>query len=139
MIPEIKSFSSVLDLLNKFPDEQTCIDQLTAIRWGGNVVSPFDPESKVYVCAGNKYRCKNTKKYFNVRTGTIFGDTKVPLRKWFIAIYLISSHKKGISSHQLARDLSVTQKTAWFILHRVRYAFDHPNFMAAIPNYTLNA
>ncbi len=134
MIPEIKAFSSVLDLMNKFPDEQTCINELEAIRWGGHVVSPFEPTSKVYKCAGNKYRCKVTKKYFNVRTGTIFEDTKVPLRKWFIAIYLIASHEKGISSHQFARDFDVTQKTGWFILHRIRYAFNHENFQREMEN-----
>lgn len=132
MIPEIKEFTSILDLIKKFPDEQSCIDQLGAIRWGGNVVSPFNAESKVYKCKGNKYKCKETGKYFNVRTGTIFEDTKLPLRTWFLAIYLIASHKKGISSHQLSRDLSVTQKSAWFILQRIRYAFDHENFVATM-------
>jgi transposase-like protein len=132
MLPEIKEFSSIIDLLKKFPDEQTCIDQLEAIRWGGHVVSPYNAESKVYKCAGNKYKCKETAKYFNVRTGTIFEDTKLPLRTWFLAIYLIASHKKGISSHQLARDLSITQKSAWFVLHRVRYAFNHKDFIAAM-------
>jgi hypothetical protein len=125
---EITEFSSLIDLTNKFPDEATCINHLEAIRWGGNVVSPFDPTSKVYKCAGFKYRCKNTKKYFNVRTGTIFGDTKMPLQKWFMAIYIVNSHKKGISSHQLAKDLVITQKSAWFMLQRIRYAFGHENF-----------
>lgn len=126
------NFKSILDLIKAFPDEQTCIDHLTALRWDGNVVSPFDETSIVYKCAGNKYKCKNTGKYFNVKTGTIFEDTKIPLRKWFMALYVFSSHKKGISSHQLARDIDVTQKTAWFMLHRLRYAFDHPNFKQAL-------
>lgn len=126
----LAEFSSIIDLIYKFPTEQHCIDHLTAIRWNGNVISPFDPESKVYVCKGNKYKCKNTGKYFNVRTATIFEDTKLPLQKWFMALYLFSAHKKGISSHQLARDLKITQKTAWFVLHRLRYAFDHPAFKA---------
>jgi transposase-like protein len=121
-------FKSIFDLLKTFPTEQACIDHLEELRWGGNPVSPFDPESKVYKCAGNKYKCKNTGKYFNVRTGTIFDNTKVPLLKWFMALYVFSSHKKGISSHQLAKDIDVTQKTAWFLLHRLRYAFDHPKF-----------
>ncbi len=121
-------FSSILDLLAKFPTEQACIDHLEAIRWNGEVVSPFDPTSKVYKCAGNKYKCKNTNKYFNVRTATIFEDTKMPLQKWFLALYIFSSHKKGISSHQLAKDLAITQKSAWFVLHRLRYAFNHPAF-----------
>lgn len=126
----LSEFSSILDLINKFPTEESCIKHLELIRWSGNVVSPFDPTSKVYACKGNKYKCKNSGKYFNVRTGTIFEDTKMPLQKWFIALYIFSSHKKGISSHQLAKDLDITQKTAWFVLHRLRYAFDHPAFKA---------
>lgn len=125
---KITEFKSIFDLLKAFPNEKSCIDHLEKIRWNGVVISPFDETSKVYKCSGNKYRCKNTKKYFNVRTGTIFDNTKVPLQKWFVALYIFSSHKKGISSHQLAKDISVTQKTAWFLLHRLRYAFDHPNF-----------
>ena len=82
----------------------------------------------MYTCAGNKYKCKNSGKYFNVKTQTIFDNTKIPLIKWFLALYVFSSHKKGISSHQLAKDIDVTQKTAWFLLHRLRYAFDHPDF-----------
>jgi len=125
---QITEFKSIVDLLKKFPDEQTCIDHIEAIRWGGVIVSPFDTTSKVYKCAGNKYKCKNTGKYFNCRTGTIFEDTKIPLQKWFMAAYLINNHKKGISSHQLARDINITQKSAWFLNHRIRYAFGHENF-----------
>ncbi len=128
----LPNFSSILDLLKAFPTEQECINHLEQLRWNGNVVSPFDADSKVYKCAGNKYKCKNTGKYFNVKTDTIFDDTKVPLQKWFLALYVFSSHKKGISSHQLAKDISVTQKTAWFMLHRLRYAFDHPAFKSAL-------
>lgn len=129
MLPK---FKSIFDLLKFFPTEQSCIDHLEQLRWNGNVVSPFDETSKVYKCAGNKYKCKNTGKYFNVRTNTIFDNTKIPLQKWFLALYVFSSHKKGISSHQLAKDISVTQKSAWFLLHRLRYAFDHPNFKEAV-------
>jgi transposase-like protein len=125
-------FKTIFDLLKVFPDEQTCINRLEQIRWDGNVISPFDIESKVYKCAGNKYKCKSTGKYFNVKVGTIFEDTKIPLQKWFMALYVFSSHKKGISSHQLGRDIGVTQKSAWFMLHRLRYAFDHPAFKAAM-------
>ena len=116
-------FKSIIELLNAFPDEQTCINHLEELRWNGNVISPFDPTSKVYKCKGNKYRCKNTGKYFNVRTNTLFDNTKIELRKWFLAIYITTSHKKGISSLQLHRDLDVTQKTAWFMLQRIRNCF----------------
>ena len=117
------AFKSVLDLLKAFPDEQTCINHLTELRCNGNIVSPFDSTSKVYVCKDNKYRCKNTGKYFNVRTATLFDNTKVELRKWFLAIYIGTSHKKGISSLQLSKDIDVTQKTAWFMLQRIRNCF----------------
>lgn len=131
MLPE---FKSIFDLLKAFPTEQSCVDHLEKLRWNGDVVSPFDEASKVYKCAGNKYKCKTTGKYFNVRTNTIFDNTKIPLQKWFLALYVFSSHKKGISSHQLAKDISVTQKSAWFLLHRLRYAFDHPNFKQTVGN-----
>jgi hypothetical protein len=124
----MKSFATIADLLKAFPTQQSCIDHLEQLRWNGNIVSPFDPSSTVYKCKGNNYKCRNSGKYFNVKTGTIFEDTKIPLQKWFMALDVFSSHKKGFSSHQLAKDIGVTQKTAWFLLHRLRYAFDHPNF-----------
>jgi transposase-like protein len=116
-------FNSVIELIKVFNNEQTCIDHLEKLRWNGKVVSPFDATSKVYKCAGNKYRCKNTGKYFNVRTATLFDNTKIKLQTWFVAIYLITGHKKGISSLQLSKDLNVTQKTAWFMLQRIRNCF----------------
>ncbi len=116
-------FKSIIDLLKAFPTEQDCINHLEVLRWNGHVVSPFDPTSKVYKCKDNKYRCKNTGKYFNVRTGTLFDNTKIELQKWFMAIYLITGHAKGISSIQLSKDIDVTQKTAWFMLHRIRKCF----------------
>ncbi len=122
-----KEFNSLIDLVKAFPTEQNCIDHLTELRWNGYVISPFDPTSKVYKCKGNKYRCKNTGKYFNVRTNTLFDNTKIELVKWFMAIWLVSGHKKGISSIQLSRDIAVTQKTAWFILQRIRKCFGCEN------------
>lgn len=116
-------FKSLFQLLERFPNEQACIDHLTKLRWNGNVVSPFDPSSKVYVCKGNKYKCKNTGKYFNVKTGTLFENTKLPLVKWFMAIYLVTSNPKGITSPQLAKNIGVIQQTGWFLLHRIRNCF----------------
>ncbi|MDV3902354.1 IS1595 family transposase [Elizabethkingia anophelis] len=121
------NFKSVIDLLKTFPDEQTCINHLERLRWNGNVVSPFDSSSKVYICKDNRYRCKNSGKYFNVKTNTIFDNTKLGLQKWFLAIYIVTSHKKGISSLQLSRDLDITQKSAWFMLQRIRKCFGIEN------------
>lgn len=120
-------FKSIIELVRVFKDEQTCIDHLTELRWNGNVVSPFDETSKVYVCKDNKYRCKNTGKYFNVKTNTLFDNSKISLQTWFMAIFLVTGHKKGISSLQLGRDLNVTQKTAWFMLQRIRNCFGIEN------------
>jgi len=122
-----QDFNSILELINTFPNEETCILHLEKLRWNGHVVSPFDAYSKVYKCANNRYRCKETGKYFNVKTSILFDNTKVKLQKWFIAIWLVTSHKKGISSFQLARDIRVTQKTAWFMLQRIRACFNINN------------
>lgn len=121
------NFKSMFDLLKVFSNEEICIRHLEKIRWNGNVVSPFDEASKVYKCKNHRYMCKNTNKYFNVKTGTIFENTKIPLQKWFLAIWLITCNKKGISSLQLSRDLGVTQITAWFMLHRIRKCFGYEN------------
>ena len=122
-----QDFNSILDLIKAFPNEQTCIDHLETLRWNGNVISPFDAISKVYKCKGNKYRCRNSGKYFNVKTDTLFDNTKIELQKWFLAIWMVTSHKKGISSLQLHRDLNITQKTAWFMLQRIRNCFGIEN------------
>lgn len=116
-------FKSLFDLLQAFPTEQSCIEYLELCRWKNGIVSPYDPASKVYNYGGGKYRCKNTGLNFNVKTGTVFQKSKVPLIKWFVAIWFETSHKKGISSIQLSKDISVTQKTAWHMLHRIRECF----------------
>lgn len=119
--------SGFLSFANTFPTEQSCIEYYEQIRWNGNVVSPFDETSKVYKCKNGKYRCANTGKYFDVKTGTIFAHTKLPLRYWFYVMFLFLSHKRGVSSCQLARDLGVTQKTAWNMLHKIREYMDCEN------------
>lgn len=101
-----------------------CYRVLERQRWGDHVVSPYDPDSKVYKCKGNRYKCKNTGKYFNVRTNTIFENTKVSLRKWMLACYIVINAKKGVSSVQLAKFINVTQKTAWFMLQRIQNCFN---------------
>ncbi len=122
-----QDFNSILDLLQTFSTEQDCIDYLEHLRWNGKVTSPYDKHSKVYKCKNNRYKCKNTRKLFNVKTGTMFDNTKISLQKWFLAIWLVTSHKKGISSIQLSKDISVTQKTAWFMLQRIRNCFHVEN------------
>jgi len=116
-------FNSYYELIEYFKEEQICIDYFALKRWEGKPCCPHCECDKVYCYSDKKrYKCSNCKKLFSVRTGIIFERSNLSLKKWFIAIYLVTSHKKGISSHQLARDLNITQKSAWFVLHRIRYA-----------------
>ena len=114
-------FNSLIALVDYFNTEDKCKAAIAQQRWGdGEAVCPYCGCTHTYTCTDGRYSCPNCKRKFNVTVGTIFENTKLSLRKWFMAMYLVSSTKKGVSSHQLARDLAVTQKTAWFILHKVR-------------------
>lgn len=113
-------YKSLTDVASAFPNEEICISHLETLRWNGFVTSPFDPISKVYVCSHGRYRCRNTGKYFNAKTGTIFYNSKIELQKWFMAIWLVSTSKTPMTSIQLGIDLGLTQKTAWFMLQRIR-------------------
>ena len=117
-----ESYNTLVDLFREFPDDEACRKHLEHIRWGGEPVCPHCGGcEKIYALKGGKrYKCGDCKKKFSVLVGTIFENTKVPLQKWFVAIWLCTSHKKGLSSCQLAKDIGVTQKSAWFMLHRVR-------------------
>ena len=117
-------FKTLKDLQDAFPTEQHCIDYLEERRWGGNVVSPFDPTSKVYKCKDNKYRCKNTGKYFSVKTKTIFHGTSLPLICWLKAIWIFLESNGCISSVKLSKDIGVTQKTAWLMRYKIRKALE---------------
>jgi transposase-like protein len=119
----ITQFASLYDLMEAFPDEQSCIDHFTAIRWANGEFCPYCGHDKLYHFANKRtHKCAQCRQRFSIKVKTIFEDTKIPLRKWFMAIWLITSHKKGIASTQIARDLKVTQKTGWFMLHRLRHA-----------------
>jgi transposase-like protein len=124
MIPQ---FSNILELVTRFPDERSCHQYLASRRWNGYMQCPHDgcDGDEAYVFSdGIRYKCKCCKKQYTARTGTILEASKLPIRKWFVAIYMIM-HKKGISSIQLGKDLGVTQKTAWFLLHRIRAIFNN--------------
>jgi transposase-like protein len=124
---EISGFRSILELITYFDTEEKCADYLAYQRWGDNPVCPHCGHEKVYTLKGKnkRYKCASCRKQFSVRVGTIFEDSKIELKKWFTAIWLVTSHKKGISSLQLHRDINVTQKSAWFMLQRIRYALSY--------------
>jgi transposase-like protein len=126
-IKQLRDFDSFFELVNYFSDEQKCVDYLATLRWNGVIECPYCANDTCYVLNGanKRFKCAKCRKQFSVRVGTIFEDSKIELRKWFFAVYLFTAHKKGISSHQLARDLKITQKSAWFMLQRIREAFSH--------------
>lgn len=135
---EFTSFSQMLQVL---PDDNTCREYMEELRWEGKptcphcgVVDEKHYQLKVRGEFKGLYKCKSCRSRFTVTVGTLFEGSPIGLRKWFIAMYIFSSHKKGISSHQLATDLGVTQKTAWFMLHRLRSIFDSANFKGELSN-----
>lgn len=119
------SFKNLEELKARLRTQDKCLQYFENIRWGDQKGCPqcgsirFSVLKKAY-----QYRCKDCRKHFNVLTKTIFENTKIKLTKWFTAIYLLTTNKKGINSHQLSRDIGVTQKTAWFVLHRGRIMFN---------------
>ena len=118
------NFNTQKELQETFKTEKDCIRFLERKLWeNGEPISPYDPTSKVYKRRDGLYRCKNTGKNFNVKKGTFMEGSKIHLKDWFIAIYLLVNRKKGMSSIELASFLGVTQKTAWFMTHRIREAF----------------
>lgn len=108
-----------------FSDPDNCLNYLAARRWPTGVVCPNCGRSDVTFMASRRvWQCKarHPKAQFSVKVGTIFEDSPLSLSKWLPAIWLIANSKNGVSSHELARSLGVTQKTAWFMLHRIRLA-----------------
>lgn len=114
-------FKNVIELLDHFKDQQTCTEFLELQLWGNKPICPHCGSLSPYK-TNRGWKCSNSAchKKFTVTTGTYLHSSKLPLRIWFGAIYLCTAHKKGVSSHQMGRDLGVTQKTAWFLLHRIR-------------------
>lgn len=106
-----------------FKDEQTCIDTVAALRWPDGPVCPKCGHNEHYYLATQKrWKCKKCAKQFSVKLGTIFEDSPVPLEKWLIALWMLVNCRNGISSYEVARALGITQKSAWFVLHRLRLA-----------------
>lgn len=116
-------FASLTEFVDRFKDEATCQEYFAKIRFRDGEYCPHCGHADIYrFKSGKRYRCAKCRQDFTIKTGTVFGESKLPLRKWFIAIYLLSTSNKGISSVQLAKQVGVTQKTAWFIDHRIREA-----------------
>ena len=128
MKKQIAASTSIYELLKQYPDEDSAVGFFEQHRWGD---TPYCPHcgsfstSRVPTGKPMAHRCKDCRKHFSVRTGTVLADSKIPLHQWLVAIYLLHTARKGISSLQMARELGITQKAAWFLEHRIRDAMAH--------------
>ena len=117
-------FTNLKELITTMQDENVCREYLAKQRWiDGKAVCPFCGHTKCYsIEKGKRYKCADKTCYgvFSVTTKTIFHASNIPLSKWFMAIYLTSANKKGISSYQLGKHIGIAQNSAWFMLHRIR-------------------
>jgi transposase-like protein len=119
---------SVYEFFEQYPDEMSAVRFFEAKRWQNGPVCPFCGSISVADVATAKpmpYRCRDCRKHFSVRTGTVMAESKIGLRKWLLAIYLFHTSRKGISSIQLAKHLGITQKSAWFLSHRIRESMEN--------------
>ena len=117
---------STYELFSMYPDAESGRAYFEAMRWGANNEHQSCPHcggtDRLHARKGGYYRCGDCKQDFTVRTNTIFGRSHVPLNKWLYAMYIVVTARKGVSSLQLSKEIGVTQKTAWFMLGRLREA-----------------
>jgi transposase-like protein len=123
---------TLASLAVEYSDENEARKYFESIRWPNGPVCPHCGSKNHYAlkprstsnrpCRAGLYKCKDCGKQYTVAVGTIFSDSKVPMRKWLLAFFLLSSSKKAMSAHQIHRSLGVTYKTAWFMCHRIRHA-----------------
>jgi len=112
---------TLLEAITYFSDEQVCIDAVAEMRWPDGAKCPECwTKEPYYIKTQKRWKCRNCRIQFSVKRGSIFEDSAVPLSKWLPALWLLVNSKNGVSSHELSRSLGVTQKTAWFMLQRLR-------------------
>lgn len=114
---------SLVDAVKMFDTEEKAEAWFAAKRWPNGPACPFCESTNVSEVASRKpqpYRCRSCRKYFSVKTGTLLHSSNIPLSKWAIAFYLFTTNLKGVSSMKLHRDLGITQKSAWYMGHRIR-------------------
>ena len=126
--PEPQPSTSLYEFLQAIPDEAAATAFFEHRRWSETPYCPHCGSLAISTVANAKpmpFRCRACRKHFSVRTGTVMAESKVPLHKWLMAMYLLHTARKGVSSLQMAREIGVTQSTAWFLNHRIRDAMEH--------------
>lgn len=122
--------TNLLEAIRYFSDLDVCTEFVSKLRWPRGPVCPrCGCVEYSYLTTRRLWKCKGCKKQYSVKVGTIFEDSKLGLDKWLPAVWLTANSKNGISSHELARALGITQKSAWFVLHRVRLAMQTESFL----------
>jgi transposase-like protein len=119
---EVKTLS---DAIRYFADEQVCIDTVAWMRWPNGPICPVCASAshrQHWLKTQKRWQCRDCGKQFSVKAGTIFEDSAIKLDKWLTATWLLANNKNGVSSYELSRAIGVTQKSAWFMLHRIREA-----------------
>jgi transposase-like protein len=122
---------TLIEAIRHFSDLDVATEFVASLRWPDGPVCPacgLVDEKHYYLKTRRVWKCRSCKKQFSAKVGTIFEDSPIGLDKWLPAVWLIANCKNGISSYELAKDLGVTQKTAWFMLHRIRLAMQTGTF-----------
>lgn len=116
--------------MKRFPNAESAREFLEEKRWNGHISCPHCGCSDIYHRTNRigYYRCRKCHKEFTVRTKSIFEHSNIPLDKWIFAIYMILTARKGMSSLQMSKELSITQKSTWFMQHRIRTAMSHGKY-----------
>jgi transposase-like protein len=129
MSPKAKP-QSLVEAIRYFSDLDVCTEYMANLRWPNGPVCPRcgSVDKHSYLTTRRIWKCKACRKQFSVKVGTIFEDSPLGFDKWLPAVWLIANSKNGISSHELARSLGITQKSAWFMLHRIRLAMQTGSF-----------
>ncbi len=121
--------TTLIEAVRYFSDIDICTEFVARLRWPNGPVCPrCGCVEYSYLTTRRLWKCKACKRQYSVKVGTIFEDSPLGLDKWLPAVWLIANSKNGISSHELGRALGITQKSAWFVLHRIRLAMQSGTF-----------
>jgi transposase-like protein len=122
-MPKTTADINLITLIDRFHSEDACRDLLEKLRWPNGIECPRCQGKTISrIMKRDQFDCDSCRYQFSVMAGTIFHDTKLPLWKWFLAAYIMTESKKGVSANQMKRMLSVSYKTAWYLCHRIRAA-----------------